>query len=314
MSPLWNRARAALWPSAGEFWGLAIGAGEVVACQVLREGGGWRVAAAQVEAIPQTLYKEAPAPDMPQFLTPLLAKVAAEAAGRCIPVHVVVPDPAITMALLELETMPKTGADRVALAQWHLQKLWPSGTDLACMVQEMGQSDTKHYLLVSGMSRAWLDGILNACHAAQVVPTDWQSAMSYRYSQFEAQLRRDGRDGAMLTIDASFWSLLIWDQQGRKRHLRARWRDPLATNEAETIAIETERAVRAYVHGASGRRIDALHFIGENEVANRAVALLEARMQNACVRLSPLAGVQVEPGLSLTPEATLAITAALGKS
>lgn len=304
--------RTALWPPAGEFWGLAIGAQEVVACQVLREAGVWRVTTLNTEVTPLSLYKDSPAADIAQRLTPVLARVTAAAAGRCVPLNVVIPDPAISMAMLELETLPKTGADQKALSDWHFRKMWPPGTDLACIVKEMGKSDTKHYLLAASMARAWLDGLVCACHAAQVVPTRWQSAVVYRFGRFEAQLRREGRDGVLLSVDTSFWSLLIWDAQGRTRHLRSRWRDPLVANEAETIAVETERAIRAYVHGEHGRRIDALHLLGESEVANRVAALLETRMQNACVRLSPLAGVDIAPGISLTPDAAMAITAAIG--
>lgn len=304
--------RTALWPPAVEFWGLAIGAQDVVACQVRREAGVWRVAALTSEATPISLYKESPTADIAQRLTPVLAKVAGAAAKRCVPFHVVIPDPAISMAMLELETLPKTGTDREALAHWHLQKLWPTDTHLACIVQDMGKSDTKHYLLTAAMARAWLDGLLAACHAAQLVPTRWQSAMVYRFGQFETQLRREGSDGVLLAVDTSSWSLLIWDAHGRTRHLRSRWRESLVANEAGTIAVETERAVRAYVHGQHGRRIDAVHLLGESEVANRVAALLEARMQNACVRLSPLAGVDIAPGVSLTPDAALAVTAAMG--
>lgn len=311
MSPSLNRLRTALWPPAGEVWGLVVGAQEVVACQLLRQENGWLLATVNVEATPETLYRATSDGQMVQRLMPVIAGVAGAAAGRCIPLSVAIPDPAISVAMLELDSLPKTQVDRVALARWQLQKFWPADTDLACIAQDMGMNDNKHYLLASAMPSVWLNGILSACHAAHVVPTFWQSAIVHRFGRFETQLCREGRDGSLLTIDTTSWSLLLWDQSGRVRHLRSRWRDPVSTNEAETIAVEAERTVRAYVHGAPGRRMDAVHFIGDSELANRVVALLEARMQNACVRLSPLAGINTAAGVSLSPDAALAVTAAL---
>ena len=155
--------------------------------------------------------------------------------------------------------------------------------------------------------------MLGACHAVNVVPTSWQSAIAYRFNRFEGQLLRADQDGALLAIGPASWSLLLWDQNGRARHLRSRWRDPASGNEAETIAVETERAVRAYVHGGRGRRLDTVHFIGDGDVANRVAALLEARMQNACARLSPLSGMDMAEGVTLaSADAALAITAASG--
>jgi hypothetical protein len=286
-----------------------------VACQLLHQDGSWQVAAVNVEATPIPIHKGAPEADTALQLVPVIAKVVAGAAGKCVPLSVVIPDPAASMAILELETLPKTVADREALANWHLQKLSSPNTTLACVAQDLGICDGKHLLLASAVSRAWLDGLLGACHAANVVPTIWQSAIAYRFNRFEEQLLREGQDGALLTIDSASWSLLLWDQNGRARHLRSRWRDPASGNEAETIAVETERAVRAYVHGGRGRRVDTVHFIGEGDVANRVAALLEARMKNACARLSPLSGLDVADGVSLaSADATLAITAALGNA
>jgi len=312
VSPLLNRARAALWPPYTEFWGLSIGAQEIVACQLRRQAGTWQVATVNAETTPLCIYKEAPAADAVQQLAPVIARVAAGVAGKCIPLSVVIPDPAVSMAILELDTLPKTAADREALARWHLQKVGSPNTTLACVAQDLGMSDGKHLLLASAVSRVWLDGLLGACHAANVVPTLWQSAIAYRYNRFQEQLLRKGQDGALLTIDSASWALLLWDQSGRARHLRSRWRGPASGNEAETIAVEAERAVRAYAHGGRGRRLGTVHFIGESDVANRVAALLEARMQNACARLSPLSGMEMADGVSLaSADAALAITAAL---
>ncbi len=302
-----------MWPPYAELWGLSIGAQEIVACQLLHRGGSWRVAAVNVEATPIPIYKGAPVADSVQQLAPVIARVAAGAAGKCIPLSVVIPDPAVSMAILELETLPETAADREALARWHLQKLWSPDTAIACVAQDLGMSDGKHLLLASAMPRAWLEGLLSACHAANVVPTVWQSAIAHRFNRFEEQLLRESRDGALLAIDSASWALLLWDQDGRVRHLRSRWRDPASANEAETIAMETERAVRAYTHAGRGRKLDTVHFIGASDVANRVAALLEARMQKACARLSPLSGMEIADGVSLAPaDAALAITVALG--
>ena len=313
MSPLLNRARAALWPPYTEYWGLSIGAQEIVACQLRRQVGAWQVTTVNAEATPLRLYKDTPAADAVQQLVPVIARVAAGAAGKCIPLSVVIPDPVVSMAILELETLPKTVADREAMARWHLQKLGSPDTTLACVAQDLGMSDDKHLLLASAVSRVWLDCLLGACYAANVVPTIWQSAIAYRFNRFQEQLLREGQDGALLTIDSASWSLLLWDQSGRARHLRSRWRDLASGNEAETIAVEAERAVRAYVHGGRGRRLGTVHIIGDSDIANRVVALLEARMQNACARLSPLSDMEMADGVSLrTVDAALAITAALG--
>ncbi len=313
MSPSLNSLARVLWPETAVSWGLVFGVQEIVACRIVRADGSWQVVEMATEASPVSLYKGMPAPDLAGQLAPLIAKVAAGAAGRYTPVCVAIPDPAAGLNVLELESMPPSAAEREALARWHLEKLWPSGTALTCRIQELGMADGKPLLLVSATPSAWLEGLNTACRQANVVPTLWQPAMAHRFNRYHDQLLRAERDGALLAIDARSWTLMLWDAHGKARHVRSRWLEASDTRSAETIAVETERAVRAYVHGGRGRRLDAVHLLGDGAVAQRAKALLEARMQNACVQLSSLTGIDIAAGVSVShPEAALAVTAAMG--
>lgn len=313
MSPLLSRLARTLWPETAESWGLVLGVQEIVACRITRADGSWRIAEVVAEACPVSLYKGIPVPGFAEQLAPLIAKVAAGAVGHYTPVCVAVPDPAAGLHVLELESLPKSAAERETLVRWHLEKLWPPGTALACRFQELGTVNDKPLLLVSAMPSVWLDGLTEACRQANVIPTLWRPAMVYRFNRFYDQLLRAERDGALLAVDAQSWTLMLWDANGRMHYARSRWRDTASGSEADTIAVETERTVRAYVHGGRGRRLDAVHLLGSGDLVRQIAARLDARMQTACVPVSALADVETVDGVSTShPEAALAVTAAMG--
>ncbi len=313
MSPSLNRLTRALWPETAESWGLVLGVHEIVACRIARAEGSWRIAELNAEKLPAPLYKESPTPEWAAQLVPAIARAAAGAAGRYAPVCVAVPDPVVNLNVLELESLPRSIAEREALARWHLEKLWPQGTACACQLQDLGMADGKHLLLVAAMARAWLETLTQACRLANVIPTIWQPAIVYPFNRFHESLLRAGQEGVLLSMDPHAWSLLLWDADGRVRYSRSRWRDPSAGDEAEQIAVEVERLVRAYVHGGRGRHVEAVHLFGTDEAIQQVAARLDARMQNPCVQLSALAGVDANEGISVAhPYAGSALAAAMG--
>ena len=259
-----------------------------------------------------SLYKEQPTAESLERLSEALTTLCPQTHREWVPCHIALPDPVVSLNVLELETLPATRVEREALARWHLAKLWPEGADLSCATQGLEKQDGKSLLLTTAMERRWQDVVSQACRQAGLVPTSMRAAMTYRFNRHHDLLTTEGSAGAMLAVDAASWSLLLWDREGRPRYFRARWRERNA-DAADAIATEAERIIRAYVHGGPGRQVKAVYVEGEGQDGEAAASALDARMQIQCVRLSSLAGLSVEEGADpLRPHAASAIAAALG--
>jgi hypothetical protein len=77
------------------------------------------------------------------------------------------------------------------------------------------------------------------------------------------------------------WSLWLWDERGRPRHARGRWREP---GDQAAIALEAERSILAYVQSAPAHRVARVYVAAASEAAAVADAL-DARLSVPCTRL-----------------------------
>ncbi|HEX5056629.1 MAG TPA: hypothetical protein VFX02_09040 [Gammaproteobacteria bacterium] len=200
-------------------------------------------------------------------------------AGRYNPVRIALPDPAVNLAVFELDAMPKTRRERDELARWLFKKeLYLDADNLACVARDLGADGGRKLLLAAAVAGAWTDGIGHALRGFGIFPAALGvSAISV----FNALPGGGGRNGALLSFENDFWSLLLWDEAMRPRLLRGYWReqaDAVTDPELRGIVSEAERLITSYVRAGSGRRIEKIYVAGGAPSARRFVGLLNERL------------------------------------
>jgi hypothetical protein len=233
--------------------GLYLGR-DRISCVVLQADGAKRsVVSAKTVNIAAPLFKGVPDARTQTALTEALSSCCAELGGRHVPVHVVVPDAALSVAVFELDQVPASADAIERLVEFRLTK--ELGSNGTCVSQLLGQSEGKSLLLGASMDKAWLAALIAACDTAGIVPWSISATTPVVFNGFHDAMERTG--GAMIAITPEAWSLWVWNAEGLARPLRSQWR--LGTQDDREIAVEVERALIAYTDGHASRAIEHLH-------------------------------------------------------
>lgn len=206
-----------------------------------------------------------------------------------IPIQIALPDPAVSLRVFELDALPKTSKEQLALVRWRFSKeMYFADRAIECSCQSLGSENGKHLLLALAVDQAWLHCLKNACRAVGVTSTTIDMSACYRFNRFSERLSADGCDGVLIALDAEAWSISICDAQGRLRFVRAQWRestDPDDVHGYQDIITEIEQAVRAYAHAAACRTIKNIHITGSGKDITFVADSLDQRMEKKCIRL-----------------------------
>jgi hypothetical protein len=277
----WWIPRAPRRPSAG----LAIGRDYVGFAAVLPARGGWRAQALAEARLETPLFSGAPAPEARAALAAALRKLGRGVARRFVPVHVSVPDAAVQWGMFELEEMPKASAAQLDLARLRFSRQGLNGGH-ACACQRLPGGAGKELLLGMALDEGWRRCISDSLDDAGVRAWSLSANVCRRFNRFHEQLAQTS--GALVALAPDAWSLLLWDELGRPRYARARWRAAPGADHAE-IALEVERSILAFVQGAGERTVARVFTAAGDETAAMAAAL-DARMREPCVRLAAQEG------------------------
>ena len=243
-----------------------------------------------------------------QPVAQVVKTLTAEIAGRYLPLHVSLADSLCRMTVLELESAPADRTGQRSLAAFRLEREVgrpPAGIDC----QLLGQDDGKSLLLAASLDEDWAGYLGDILTHAGLVPWSLGANLLCQFNRFHERLTTNASGGALLALSPDAWSVLIWDAQGRPRVIRSRVRQPGA-DDFESVAGELERLILAYVHGASGREIAAIHVLA----GDPAMALmLDRRLKTPSLRIDPLEGCRWENGAEPPSDtiASMALAAAL---
>lgn len=277
--------------------GLAIGRDYVGFAAVLPARGGWRAQTVSEERLETRLFCGAPAREARAALAGALRKLARGVARRFVPVHVSIPDAAVQWGLFELEEMPKASAAQLDLARLRFSRQGVNGGH-AYACQRLPGGGGKELLLGMALDKGWQRCIGDSLDDAGVVAWSLSTNACRCFNRFHDQLTQ--ASGALVALAPDAWSLWLWDEGGRPRYARARWRGSPGADYAE-IALDVERSILAFVQGHAERTVARLFTAAGAESAAMATAL-DKRMREPCVRL---------PAQDGGASADLAIAAAL---
>ena len=259
-------------PSSTERAGLAIGR-DSVGCARISAG---KIRSMGEARLPLPLFRGAPSAQAAAGLAGALRALAADLARRYVPLHVSLPDAAVRWATFELDELPATRAARLELTRFRFEREGGAG-EAACACQPLGRADGKPLLFGMAMDAGWRRCIAGALADAGLRAWSLNPNACRQFNRYHERLTQSS--GALVSLAADAWSLWLWDERGRPRYVRARWR--LAGEDHAALAQEVERSILAYVQ--TGRSV-ARVFVAGTETAAMGDALDE-RLREPCTRL-----------------------------
>ncbi len=256
--------------------GIAIGR-DYLGYAYLESGRVRTLGEARLEA---PLFSAAPTPQAGPALDRALRECGGRLTRRYLPVHVSIPDAMLRWATFELDELPKSRAAQLDLVRFRFARQGMNGAHVyACQV--LAREGGKHLLLGMAADGAWLRLLSDALTQAGIVAWSLNANVCRQFNRFHDRMAQ--ASGALVALAPDAWSLWLWDKHGRPRYARSRWRT--AADDHAEIALDVERAILAYVHGASGRTV-ARVFAAAGEETGTLGGALDARLREPCTRLS----------------------------
>ncbi|HXU92414.1 MAG TPA: hypothetical protein VFP33_02035 [Gallionella sp.] len=252
------------------------------------------------ERLPFAPFRDtAPRAGDPAILAQALQKLATAVPQAHWPLQISLPDPAAIFQVMEFDSLPKAASEREAIARFRMERELPAVAGMESSFQVLGEDNGKTLLLSLAVPCGWLDCLREGCRAAGFVPSVTDIGASHLFNRFQDAFAA-GEDGVLVSIEADSWAVLFWDQGGRPRFFRSRWRELDREDGAdhESMAQEVERLVRAYVLSSPGRRIGRVYLCSGLAEHDSFAARLNARMQVPCVQLDLADGFYVTAGVS----------------
>lgn len=284
----------------------------MVAVRAVRKVDGYCIAHIAEEVLPFSLFTNAsPREDDCACLAQAMKRIAETIPQTYWPLQIALPDPAAIFQVMEFEALPQTPHECAAIAQFRLEKEYPTMPQMQCTTQVISEEGEPGLLLALFIQRAWLDCLNNACRTAGIIPGVIDIAISHLFNRFYDVVQRTSNDGVLISIEPDTWSILFWDAAHRPRFVKSRWRDTSTEmdEEFEVIAQDAERLIMSYVLRVPGRRIDGIYLSATAEDRAVLAERLDRRTQIPCVRLDTGDNFSTEPGLSLQyiPPSMLAV-------
>jgi hypothetical protein len=293
--------RAGLSPAATA--GLAIGRDYVGLAYVERGKGNGQVRLAE-EKLDARLFDGAPTARAAEALAKALRKAAGFLAKRYLPIHVSLPDALLRWTVLELDELPQKRAAQLELVGFRFARQGLAGQYVhAC--QPLGRERGKHLLLGVAADAGWHRLVSEALEQAGLVAWTLDGNACRQFNLFHDRLT--AASGSLVALAPDAWSLWLWDEAGRTRYVRGRWRT--VGGDHEEIALDVERAILAYVHGDPSRTV-AKVFAAAGEESEALERALNARLREPCMRLCVHDLKDIAPGQSAAT-AALSLAAAL---
>lgn len=264
--------------------GVILRQNSIHALQVNNKGKVYRTEWQKMLNSKQHLFQQNNHERLHNLLVEMLKIIASHISKKYVPIQLALPDPVVCYQVLKLEEMPK-GKDAIkSLVQWKLAKfLNQDQTAIACDYQYIGANNGEHLVLAIGVDKKIQELVENAANVSGVQITVADMAACYRNNFWDNYINTDGI--ACISLDKDYWTLQLYDEQGRMRHAKSKWRHDdgdYQVPEMENIVNDAERSMRTYILSNVGQDITHVYINGADRDLQDFSPLLNKRMQVEC--------------------------------
>lgn len=288
MLPSLNKLLSKIWPQPPGIIGLGFSANSVLAVRVKKSGGNFELIQFDEQALSFQPFSEINLREENYLnLEQALIKLSNKVPQTYWPLQITLPDPCALLEVMEFDELPQTEEDRIAIAKFRFQKEYPTMPEMQCVTQVISHDKGAAILLAQFIRLDWLSFLNRACRAAGLVPSLIDVSINHIFNNNYEVIKATKGDGALVTIDRNYWTILIWDDACRPRFVRSRWRDSdlVVEQEYEEIVRDIERLIVSYILRVAGRKIGCIYFCTSTGDQVSLISSLKERLNIPCIQI-----------------------------
>lgn len=193
-------------------------------------------------------------------------------------VQVALPDPAVAIGVFKFKRVPrgrKACSDLLRLRFEDEYGIPANEIDIA--YQPLGRASTDAGVFAVAARRAWLEPVRQALSSAGLIVHTIDAASCFRHNLLSPAIDPK-RCGALLTVEADYWSLVLWQAGSVLTRMHAKWRHEAPSAGLDSIASEAMRWLRSALAECPGQEFACLYLSASEEEASVLQAACESRL------------------------------------
>lgn len=223
--------------------------------------------------------------------------------------QVALPDPSTVVGIFKFKRLPRTSRDRSQLLRMRFEEEYGvPASDLKVAYQPLKDGSEGVTLFAVAAFFSWLEPFEQACAQEGLLAHVVDAASCFKFNLLRSYMDPT-QSGALLSVEADSWSLMLWSAGPVLCRVHSRWRENPGTD-LEAIVLEALRRLRSFLAEYQHQVFGCLYVCAnEGEVAALQTAA-DARL-NLPSRPFPL--VWSSSGIELGTHSCDALAAALAR-
>lgn len=215
----------------------------------------------------QPMFTGKPGEKLIVELEAFFCMVSEKIKGQYTHIHIAIPDTAAWTGFYMLDSIPSDKEQIRALACWRIAKQFHLEEEkLFCDFQQVGEVNGQTILMVAAIERVWQELIQHCLQHAGLPAASIDLMINYQFQFLRNEEKSDG--GVIINVTSEYWSLLIWDETGAPRFIRARWREsslPCKPGDLMDFCSEIIRTLLIYCHQNMSDDVNKVFIVGSTD-------------------------------------------------
>ena len=289
MLPLLSSVQQKLFPGIRARVGLVLDSDRMQGIQVSGDKQKTQIDWLKSTSLAEFLFTGEPTESLKTSLFDFFSEITKNK-DTATPVSVALPDPVLSVRILEFDEIPKSSKELLRLVQWRLTKeLNIDQISMHCAYQLLGQVNGKQQIMVMVLDKTWFECLLEIAERAGMIIANLTMSSTYQFNYWYKRCAGLGEPSGLVVVTDYYWTLYIWDESGNTRLVRSRWLGNGANRNIETIAsdiaLQIEQTIMAFSMSSYDHKMSHLFITGESHQVDSLAGVINSRIDTDSISL-----------------------------
>lgn len=289
MSPLLTRLSQLIFPAQDIRTGIVFDSDRMQAIQVSGSKPDIQIDWLRSTEVSEYLFTDKPVDALKSSIADFFAEVA-KCKDKATALSIALPDPVLSVRMLDFENIPKSSNELLRLVKWRLSnELNVAQESMHCAYQLLAEVGGKQQLMAIMLNNSWFECLKESAQSAGVTISNLTLSSMYPFNYWYERCAGKGEPAGFVVLTDYYWTLFIWDKSGCTRLVRSKWLSNGAKQHideiASDVALQIEQTILAFSMSSDDNMISHLYITGEPYQVDGLSASINARIDTDCISL-----------------------------